>query len=49
MQKESKVVSGSHRSESEVFELNTIAEAVEDIRQGKIVIVVDDEPARERR
>ena len=26
-----------------LVELNTIAEAIEDIRQGKVVIVVDDE------
>jgi 3,4-dihydroxy 2-butanone 4-phosphate synthase/GTP cyclohydrolase II len=25
------------------FQLNTIAEAIEDIRNGKIIIVVDDE------
>lgn len=30
-------------SQSEIFQLNTIEEAIEDIRQGKVIIVVDDE------
>lgn len=30
-------------SDAETFQLNTIEEAIEDIRQGKLVIVVDDE------
>ena len=43
MQKESKVAFGNHQSESDQFYLNTISEAIDDIRQGKLVIVVDDE------
>lgn len=30
-------------SENKITKLNTIEEAIEDIRQGKIIIVVDDE------
>ena len=36
-------MSGSHQSETEKFQLNSIEEAVEDIRQGRVIIVVDDE------
>jgi 3,4-dihydroxy 2-butanone 4-phosphate synthase/GTP cyclohydrolase II len=31
------------------IQLNTIEEAIEDIRQGKIIIVVDDEDREKRR
>lgn len=34
---------GSKQKQSDLSKLNTITEAIEDIRQGKIVIVVDDE------
>lgn len=37
------MVIGSHQSESDNFKLNTITEALSDIKMGKIVIVVDDE------
>lgn len=37
------MVIGNHQSESETYKLNTIAEALEDIKNGKVVIVVDDE------
>lgn len=39
-------MSGNHRNDTDVntaLRLNTIEEAIEDIRQGKVVIVVDDE------
>lgn len=35
-------MSGNHQNENTEFKLNTIEEAIEDIRQGKIIIVVDD-------
>lgn len=37
------MVIGNHQSESESYKLNTISEALEDIKNGKVVIVVDDE------
>lgn len=43
MSKEYKTASGSHQSESEGFRLNTIEEAISDIKAGKVIIVVDDE------
>jgi 3,4-dihydroxy 2-butanone 4-phosphate synthase/GTP cyclohydrolase II len=36
-------MSGNHQNETTELRLNTIEEAIEDIRQGKILIVVDDE------
>ncbi len=36
-------MSGNHQNATETIQLNTVEEAIEDIRQGKIVIVVDDE------
>ncbi len=39
-------MSGNHQndtSKTETFQLNTIEEAIEDIRRGKVIIVVDDE------
>ena len=37
---------GNHQKDTEImdsFQLNTVEEAIEDIRQGKVIIVVDDE------
>ncbi len=36
-------MSGNHQNETTDLRLNTIEEAIEDIRQGKVLIVVDDE------
>ncbi len=36
-------MSGNHQNENTQFKLNTIEEAIEAIRRGKIIIVVDDE------
>lgn len=36
-------MSGNQQNETENFCLNTIEDAIEDIRQGKVIIVVDDE------
>lgn len=36
-------MSGNHQNETTELRLNTIEEAIEDIRQGKVLIVVDDE------
>ncbi|NRB63047.1 MAG: 3,4-dihydroxy-2-butanone-4-phosphate synthase [Saprospiraceae bacterium] len=36
-------MSGNHQNETTEIQLNTIEEAIEDIRQGKVLIVVDDE------
>ena len=36
-------MSGNHQSVNEMLALNTIEEAIEDIRAGKVIIVVDDE------
>jgi 3,4-dihydroxy 2-butanone 4-phosphate synthase/GTP cyclohydrolase II len=43
MSKEYKTVSGNHQSESESIQLNTIEEALRDLKMGKVIIVVDDE------
>ena len=43
MSKEYKTVSGNHQSESEAFQLNSIDEAIRDLKAGKVIIVVDDE------
>lgn len=37
------MVSGSHQNESEVFQLNSIEQAISDLKAGKVIIVVDDE------
>ena len=36
-------MSGSHLSDSNAFQLNTIEEAIADIKAGKVIIVIDDE------
>jgi len=40
---ESKTMSGNHHRDSDVHGLNTIEEAIADIKAGKVLIVVDDE------
>jgi len=40
---ELKTVSGSHLNDNNTMKLNTIDEAIEDIKAGKVIIVVDDE------
>jgi 3,4-dihydroxy 2-butanone 4-phosphate synthase / GTP cyclohydrolase II len=40
---ELELMSGNQQNETENFCLNTIEDAIEDIRQGKVIIVVDDE------
>ena len=36
-------MSGNHQKDLNTFELDTVEEAIEDIRSGKVIIVVDDE------
>jgi len=40
---ESKVISGNHQNDNKAFQLDSIESAIEDIRNGKVIIVVDDE------
>ena len=39
----SRIISGNHRSETDEIRLNTIEEAIADIKSGRVIIVVDDE------